>query len=125
MNVAKFYANFKIHKPHIEKSAPPIRPIVSGSGSITENLGVYVDHHIKNIAKKHASYIQDTPDFLRKINKINQGPKLPDNEILFTMDITGAYTNIPQEDGTACLEEALNEREDRQFHQNLLPKLWN
>ena len=123
MNVAKFYATFKLYKPHLEKSAPPIRPIVSGSGSITENLGVYVDHQIKDIAKRHASYIQDTPDFLRKIYKINQGPRLQDNVILFTMDITGAYTNIPQEDGTACLEEALNERVNQTIPSAFITKM--
>ena len=52
-NLAKFYMNFKVHKPHQPMTAPPPRPIISGSGSITENLGVYVEHHIKNIANKH------------------------------------------------------------------------
>ena len=39
------------------------------------------------------------------------------------MDITGAYTNIPQEDGTACLEEALNEREDQTFPSAFIAKI--
>ena len=33
----RFYCNFKVHKQH--KHLPPPRPIVSGSGSITENIG--------------------------------------------------------------------------------------
>ena len=113
MNLAKFYANFKVHKPHLKNTAPPLRPIVSGSGSIIENLGIYVDHYIKETAMKHPSHIQDTPDFLRKIYKINKGPKLPSNAMLVTMDVIGAYTNIPQEDGTSCLREAMDERTDQ------------
>ena len=123
MNIAKFYAIFKVHKPHQENSAPPLRPIVSGSGSITENWGIYVDHHIKEVASNHESYLQDTPDFLRKIDKINKGPKLQENAKLVTIDIIGAYPNIPQEDGTVCLEEAINEREDQTIPSGFIAKI--
>ena len=62
---AKLYCTFKVHKKHEPMTAPPPRPIVSGSGSVTENIGAFVDHHIKDIAKQHQSYLQDTPDILR------------------------------------------------------------
>ena len=65
------------------------------------------------LQKKHQSYLQDTPHFLRIINKINSGPKLSENAMLVTSDITSAYHNIPQDDGSACLQEALEERADR------------
>ena len=64
--LAKLYSIFKVHKPHEKNVAPPTRPIISGSGSIIEKLGVYVDHHLKEISKRHKSHLQDTPDFLRK-----------------------------------------------------------
>ena len=112
-NLAKFYANFKVHKPHKENTAPPSRPIISCSGSITENLGIYVDHFIKKVSTKHDLYLQDTPDFLRKIDKTISGPKLPKNSMLVTMDAIGAYTNIPQDNGIDCLKEALDERKDK------------
>ena len=70
----RFYCNFKIHKQHETNKAPPERPIISGSGSITEGIGEYVNFHIKEIGSKHDSYIQDTPDFLRIIKNINEGP---------------------------------------------------
>ena len=40
--VAKFYEIFKVYKKHIEGETPPERPITSSSGSITENIGLYV-----------------------------------------------------------------------------------
>ena len=104
--LSKFYMTFKVHKPHQPMTAPPPRPIICGSGSITENIGAYVEYHIKDIANKHTSYLQDTPDFLRTINQINKGNKLPKNAILATIDAIGAYTNIPQEDGIQCIKEA-------------------
>ena len=97
---------FKVHKPHQPMTASPPRPFISGSGSITENIGAYVKYHIKDKSNKHPSYLQDTPDFLRIINKINKGNKLPKNAILATIDATGAYTNIPKEDGIQCIKEA-------------------
>ena len=62
---SKFYCNFKIHKEHVH--IPPVRPIISGSGSIVENPSKFVDFHITDLATSHKSYLQDTPDFIRKI----------------------------------------------------------
>ena len=47
MKPGKFYSNFKVHKPHTEGEAPPVRPIVSGCGSMFENVGIFVEHHKK------------------------------------------------------------------------------
>ena len=79
--------------------APPPRPIISGSGSITENASLYVQHHIKDVSRSHSSYLEDTPDFLRAIEKINEGPNLPVNALLVTMDATYLYDNIPNDEG--------------------------
>ena len=38
---AKFYCTFKVHKKHEPMTAPPPRPIVSGSGSTTENIAAF------------------------------------------------------------------------------------
>ena len=72
MNPGTFYSIFKVHKEHKEGELPPVRPIVSGCGSLFENAGIFVEHHIKEHATKHASFLQDTPDFLRHIQKLNQ-----------------------------------------------------
>ena len=69
----RFYANFKVHKPHNHKEAPPVRTIISGSGSITEGITTFVEYHLKESAVTHETYIQDTPDFLRHIAEINKG----------------------------------------------------
>ena len=122
-NASKFYCNFKVHKKHMHKETPPPRPIISGSGSVTENVSLYVEHDIKNISTKHASYLQDTPHFLRVIDKVNKGPKLPSDTMLVTSDITGAYQNIPQDDGSKCLNEALEERSDKAIPSNFIVKL--
>ena len=96
---AKFYCTFKVHKDHQPMTAPPPRPIVSGSGSATENIAAFVEYHIKDISKQHQSYLQDTPDFLRYIENINKGPALENNQILVTWDVVGLYNKILHKEG--------------------------
>ena len=69
--VGKFYTLYKVHKPHQAPNTPPERPIISCSGSISENIGRFVDHHIKPLANNHPSYLQDTPHYLREIEDLN------------------------------------------------------
>ena len=59
------------------------------------------------------SYIQDTPDFLRNLEKINNQGRLPDNSILVTIDVSALYTNIRKEDGLEALKRALRLRDDK------------
>ena len=106
----RFYCSFKVHKPHAHKTAPPVRPILSGSGSITEGIATFVEHYIKPMSILHETYLQDTPDFLRLINNINQGPKLKKNAILFTCDVEALFTNIVHEDGLQSMQDQLQEK---------------
>ena len=54
--------------------------------------------------------ISKTPhDFLRQIEKRNDGPPLPPNAILVTIDVSALYTNIPQEEGLNCTRATLDE----------------
>ena len=80
-----------------------------------------MEHHVKEISTKTPAYLHDTPYFLRVIEKVNQGPKLPDDAILATCD--GPYQNIPHEDGSKCLHEALEERVDKSVPSDFIVKL--
>ena len=106
----RFYSNFKIHKPHKHGEPPPVRPIISGAGSITEGIATVVEFFIHKIATTHETYLQDTPGFLRMISQLNNGPTLGKNAILATWDAIGLYTNIIHTEGLSCLQEQLNEQ---------------
>ena len=81
---------------------PVGRPIISGSDGPTERISAFVDHLIQPIAQKQASFLKDTTDFLNFIEKT----KVPKGTILFSMDVTSLYTNIPQEEGITTVCEA-------------------
>ena len=122
-NLARFYCNFKVHKEYEHKKAPKPRAIISGSGSITENASLFVQHHIQQVSQSHPSYLQDTPDFLREIDKINDGPRLPKNAKLISMDVIGLYDNIPNQEGIDSLGEALEERKDPNVPTGLIERM--
>ena len=113
----RFYCNFKVHKPHEPNTRPPERPIISGSGSITEGIGTVVNHYIKDIGTQHESYIKDIRDFLRLIDQINRGPKVKSNVMLVTMNVIGLLTNIAHEEGIKCMKEQLDKRPIKKFQQ--------
>ena len=41
---AKFYCNYKVHNTNVEDNIPPVRPIISGSGSKSKNISIYLDY---------------------------------------------------------------------------------
>ena len=116
----RFYQTFKVHKPHEPNKAPPGRPITSGSGSITENISHYVQHHIRQLSDKHPAYIQDTPDLLRVLDDIDS---VPESAVFVTIDVSALYTNIPRSDGVSAVRDCLNTRENPTVPTEFIVKL--
>ena len=106
----RFYCTFKVHKKYEHGKAPPPRGIVSCSGTLTENIAIFAEHHIKELGQIHEAYLQDTPHFLREIETLNQGEELPSSAMLVVIDAIGLYDNIPPEEGVKSVGEALRER---------------
>ena len=97
--------------PKIHKINYPGRPVVSSINCHTESISQFVDYHLQPLAKKLPSYIQDTTDFLRKLNEL---PKhLPKDSILVTMDVKSLYTNIPNDEGIEAVKTYLRESDKK------------
>ena len=122
-NASKFYANFKVHKEHINGNLPEIRPIISGCGSYLENVSLYVEHFIKDLATKHASKLKDTPDFLRKLEEVKSKGALPKDAILLVTDVSALFTNIPKNEGIEATKEALNQRTNPEISTEFITRL--
>ena len=82
-----------------------------------------MDHHIKDLATNHETYLQDTPHFLRSIEDINSNMNLPTNAILVTMDVSSLYTVIPQDEGVECMREAYSESDSPSVPPEFLSRL--
>ena len=104
--LGRFYLLPKIHK---RLHNVPFRPVISNSSYYTDNISSFLDFHLKPLAQKRKSYIQDTNDFLKKIANL---PSLPDHLILCTIDVVGLYSNIPHEEELTAIRKALDTRKD-------------
>lgn len=108
----RFYLLPKIHKepskwskPH---EIPPGRPIVSDCSSETYHTAEYIDHYLYPLSIIHTSYIKDTYDFIEKVQQIT----LPEEFILFTMDVDSLYTNINIDEGIQAIKNIFSRHPD-------------
>lgn len=108
-----FYLLPKVHKEpekwSIPFRVPPGRPIVSDCNSDTYRLAEFIEYHLKPISNKHQSYIKDTYDFIEKIKNV----KIPQESLLFTLDIDSLYTNIDTEAGLKAVKKWLKRYPDK------------
>ncbi|KAL7388934.1 hypothetical protein ABVT39_016775 [Epinephelus coioides] len=98
------YSLPKIHKHPTE---PPLRPIVSGRGSVTEPLSQYVDFFLKDFVKALPAYLGDTKDVLNCLSDCI----LDQNTILVSLDVENLYGCIPHEDALNSAAHYLSKRE--------------
>jgi hypothetical protein len=103
-NPGKFYQLFKVHKPHKDQDLPPGRPIISGCGSYTENISLFVDTHTKDMVPEIPSFLQDTPHLLRELEKLKTN-SLPTNAFPVSIDVVGLYTHIPHSEGIKAIKK--------------------
>ena len=94
--------------------------LISNCGFYTENISSFLDFHLQPLAQKVKSYINDTNDFLRKIEELDQ---LPEGTILCTIDVVGLYPNIPHDEGLAFLKDFLDSRFDKEVITDALIEL--
>lgn len=80
--------------PKIHKKDCPIRPIVSQIDSPAYKLNKYLDYLLTTAEKCIPNLLQDTTKFLQIINTLDA---LPENCILFTIDVTSLYTVLPHD----------------------------
>ncbi|KAM4012040.1 uncharacterized protein ACNLHF_005390 isoform 1-T3 [Anomaloglossus baeobatrachus] len=90
--IATLYLLPKIHK---NCDTPPGRPIISGRGNFLENVNKWIDSILQPLVGSLPSYIQDTGDFLRKVDGLFAG----EDTLLVAGDVESLYTSIVHSDG--------------------------
>ena len=73
--------------------------------------------------RKQPSFIEDTPDLLRKFAEINERENLPSDAKPYSIDIKSFYTNIPLDEGINAFKETLDEVKDKAIPTDYLIKL--
>ena len=105
---AELYLLNKIH------SDPPTkaRPIISTNNCPVENISEYVHFFLQPLVIKQHTYIKDTTDFIRKIEKI----RVPDEALIIVLDYESMYTNIVNDEAINAVYNTLS---NDHMHQNI------
>lgn len=90
----KFYL-----KPSIHKEDNQDRPV----NCLTANILKYVDYQIQLIDKEISSYVEDTQDFLKKLQKAKD---THEDSALVTSDIKPLNTNIANNEAIKANKES-------------------
>ena len=98
---SRFYVVPKIHKIN-----NPGRPIVSACSCPTAIISEFLDTVFQPLVANLPTYIKDTTHALQLLNDFQFPPDSP-NRFIFTMDITGLYTNIPHAEGLRAVQHFL------------------
>ena len=103
----RFYLFHKIHKRMYEN---PGRPVISNCGFYTENISGFLDHQLKHIVMQVNSYIKDTNNILKKLRDL---PDLPNESIIYTIDVVGLYPSISNEEDLRILRIVSEKRSNK------------
>lgn len=108
-----FYLLPKIHKDPAKWSKPfeipPGRPIVSDCSSETYCTAEFIDHYLNPLSTTHPSYIKDTYHFVEVV----RGLHIPQEAMLFTLDVDSLYTNIDTTEGMQVIKEKFQQHPDK------------
>ncbi|XP_056407822.1 uncharacterized protein LOC130303807 [Hyla sarda] len=101
--LATFYGLPKVHK-----GLDPLkcRPIVSGVGNLTQNIGIYLDEVLRPFVLCLPSYLRDTMDLLLKIQDII----MEEDYWLCSIDVEALYSSIPHNFGINAVAHYLRSR---------------
>ena len=98
-----FYLLPKVHKSvWPSPTMPPGRPIISDVDSVSRKCASFIEYFLSPIARNLDSFVRDSMHVISIVRDFS----LPDNAILFSLDVTSLYTNIPHEAGIAACGRA-------------------
>jgi hypothetical protein len=90
-----------------ETGLPPLREVVSCSGSNLEGPGKIVDSFLQTVDEKVPTFVRDTPHLLRMIEELNSKGPQPPGTRLYSLDIVAMYPSIPTSRAPAVLRQRL------------------
>ena len=93
---------------YVYEEGNPGRPVISSINCHIPETFEYVDY--QPIVKEIASYVQDTTDFLRKINQIDF---VSENSYLISPDVKSIYANTPNTEGMKSVKTSLGKYSKR------------
>ena len=117
LQLGRFYLLPKIHKQTMNV---PGRRLISNNGTATERISSFLDFHLKNIIPAIPHILDDTRDFLYRIEQLQN---IPEGTLLVSFDVVGIYPHTPHDEGLQIMKKYLDKREDQSVTSKNLYKL--
>ena len=106
--LSRFYLLPKIHKRTSNVSE---LPMISNNGTAKEKISAFLDFHFKNIGAATAHILEDTRDFLKLSDQIDD---IPENALLVSFDVMDLYPHIPyDQESKLCGVSLINAKTNR------------
>ena len=103
----KMYGNVKTHKEN-----NPVRVITSGCNTAVENLSIFVENVLFELASELPSRIKHTCHMLEVIDEMNNS-NLSSSAILVSFNVVNMFPSIDNNMGVASVRKYLDERESK------------
>ncbi|XP_062704716.1 uncharacterized protein LOC134287025 isoform X2 [Aedes albopictus] len=94
--------------PKTHKQGRPLRPVVSTIGSTTYRLAQFLSNILGKIVGKTENHVVNSFTFATEVT----GVQTDEDEVMFSLDVTSLYTNVPVEYALECINRRWNELED-------------
>ncbi|KXJ77879.1 hypothetical protein RP20_CCG006257 [Aedes albopictus] len=101
-NPPRIYGLPKTHKP-----GRPLRPVVSTVGSATYQIAQYLSSILGKIVGKTENHVVNSFIFAAEV----PGAQISEDEVMFSLDVTSLYTNVPVDYAIECINRRWNEVE--------------
>ncbi|MGH0131312.1 UNVERIFIED_CONTAM: hypothetical protein FKN15_045536 [Acipenser sinensis] len=93
--------------PKMHKENHPMRMIVSTIDNPTHIIAEIAEKQLRSHVEKLPSYVKDTTQFLKRLESLKHN--LPENTILFCMDVKSLYPNVPHKETLEACQKALDD----------------
>ena len=117
LQLGRFYLLPKIHKRTMNVLG---RPAISNNEAAAERISSFLDCHLKNIIPTIPHILEDTREFLYKIEQLQN---IPLGTLLVSFDVVGLYPHIPHDEGLQIMKKYLDKSEDQSVRSENLYKL--
>ncbi|XP_062716986.1 uncharacterized protein LOC134292157 [Aedes albopictus] len=91
--------------PRVHKEGRPLRPVVSTVGSATYNMAQLLSNILGNIVGKTEYHVINSFEFAEEVT----GMQVPEEHVLFSLDVKSLYTNVPVAYALECIEARWDE----------------
>ena len=73
-----------------------------------KKVSAFVDEHLRKCTPRIPSYVKDTTHFINITKNIQLDPE----DLLFTIDVSSLYTNIPHTEGISAINKMMEETDN-------------